>query len=293
MGNKKINNNFLKILAIFIVVVTIAVTIFYSIKYSKIKELKKSYSELEINNTSSNVNLGNLDINSELVQNLYSKILKSNDIAYDFIGSFYKEEKTTLNNLSNEEKLVATIQTLPDKEYTNFKNIDKSISEKLGYLSDRSDDSQYVHLNSLKVYSKEEIIEQAESIFGKDVKLEITSLNGCAHDYDYIDGKLYSYDYEGGGFGDFNSGYGEIQYAIKDKEFIYIFDKFIYKDEYNTNYYKSSNSDIPLEENFEIKGTLKDYLLYLFNDLYMYKHTFKKDETGEYYWISTEKYKEN
>ena len=247
MGNKKINNNFLKILAIFIVVVTIAVTIFYSIKYSKIKELKKSYSELEINNTSSNVNLGNLDINSELVQNLYSKILKSNDIAYDFIGSFYKEEKTTLNNLSNEEKLVATIQTLPDKEYTNFKNIDKSISEKLGYLSDRSDDSQYVHLNSLKVYSKEEIIEQAESIFGKDVKLEITSLNGCAHDYDYIDGKLYSYDYEGGGFGDFNSGYGEIQYAIKDKEFIYIFDKFIYKDEYNTNYYKSSNSDIPLE----------------------------------------------
>ena len=247
----------------------------------------------ETDNVKSNVNLGNIDINSELVQNLYSKILKSNDIAYNFEGSFYKEEKTTLSNLTNKEILIATIQSLPDKEFTSFKDIDKSISEKLGYYPNKSDESQYVHLNTLKIYSEKEIIEHAKNIFGKDVNIEITSLNGCAHAYDFFDKKLYSYDYEGGGFGDLNSGYGEIQYAIEDNEFIYIFDKFIYKDEYNENYYKSSNTDIPLEVGNKNIASLEDYLMYNINDLYLYKHTFKKAENGDYYWVSTEKYIEN
>lgn len=320
----------LKILDILIVVVAIAIIILYSIEYSKISKLKKSYSELEVkyeevleelesyeknktnesfnklevDNTTSNINLGNLDINSELVQNLYSKILKSNDIAYNFEGSFYKEEKTTLNNLTNEEKLIATIQNLPDKEYTDFSSLNPSLADQLGYIPGY--DGSFAGVGNLKIYSQQEIIKQAESIFGKNVKIEITSLNGCAHDYDYIDGNLYSYDFEGGGLGDLSYGYGEIQYALEDKEFIYIFDKFIYgkyKETLEPEYYTSSNSTIHLEGEFEnvdfenkenTNKTLKEYIKFLYDNLYTYKHIFKKDnETGEYYWVSTEKYVEN
>ena len=203
MENKKVNS-FLKISAILIVVVAIAIIISYSIEYSKINKLKKSYSELEIkyeealktiklyennktkkdsnklevNNITSNVNLGNLNINGELVQNLYSKILKSNDGIMDaFEGSFYKEEKTTLNNLSNEEKLVIIIKNLPDKEFINFENLDESIALKLGYNPNQTDNYQHIHKDTIQVYSTEEIMSVAQKIFGPNVKLNIVDFS--------------------------------------------------------------------------------------------------------------------
>lgn len=157
MKNKK-SNNFLKILAILIVVLLITIII----------TARKD----------DNTKKGNLDINSELVQNLYSKILKSNDgIMHAFEGAFYKEEKTTLNNLSNEEKLVIMIKNLPDKEFINFENLDESLALKLGYNPDQPDNYQHIHKDTIQVYSTEEIMSVAQKIFGPNVKLNIVDFS--------------------------------------------------------------------------------------------------------------------
>lgn len=122
-------------------------------------------------------------------------------------------------------------------------------------------------------------------------------LVGLAHEYKYINGKLYSFDIEGGG-DDPNHGYGKIEYAIEEKNSIYIYEKYAYTrydfSENDVNYYTSSNSKEKIKFKNDIINTTKEIFDSLYEDLYMYKHTFKKDnETGEYYWISTERYIEN
>lgn len=341
MENQKLNN-FLNILAIFIVVVAIAIIISYSIEYSKLSKLKKSYSELEIkyeevleklelyennktkedsnklevDNTTSNINLGNLDINSELVQNLYSKILKCNKTAIDYEGSFYKDEKTTINNLNNKEKNITIIQNLTEKANINFKDLNKEIQEKIierlekHYRRDinLTEGSEYVR--NLKIYSEEELKEKTTEIFGNNTKINFENLNSGMDSYwEYIDGNYYSFSgYGGGGYGAPNDAFGKIQYAIEEKEYIYIYDKFIYlrdypsEDIYSNGYKNSVKSDqnnIGIISKFlnhnsyeEYQNSLNKLINILYDKLYMYKHTFKKAENGEYYWISTEKYVE-
>lgn len=101
----------------------------------------------------------------------------------------------------------------------------------------------------------------------------------------------------GGGYGATTNALGKIQYAVQETDYIYIFDKFIYSRDYPNEdiynvYYKTS---IENSENYigEKDVDINNAIEFLYNDLYMYKHTFKKSENGEYYWVSTEKYEEN
>lgn len=108
---------------------------------------------------------------------------------------------------------------------------------------------------------------------------------------------MYSFDVEGGG-DDPNHGYGKIEYAIEEKNSIYIYEKYVYErydfSENDVNYYTSSNSKEEIKFKNNTINTTEEIFDSLYEDLYMYKHTFKKEnETGEYYWVSTEKYVEN
>lgn len=228
------NHKFLKILTILIFVIAIAVIITYIIEYS---EMKKSYSELkikyeevsrklelyendfeknkkaeqitvekEIDNTlkddriTENIQPGNLDINSEIVQNLYSKILKSNKISYDFEGSFYKDEKTTIDNLTNEEKVLAIVQNLEEKDYTEFNNLNKEIKEELlkrvgkKYQYEIEMTKGYQYVRYLTIYSEEELIKKAKEIFGSNINVNFANFDNAMDQYwEYIDGDYYSF----------------------------------------------------------------------------------------------------
>lgn len=255
-------------------------------------------------NKNQNSKKGNLDIESDLVLELYSKLFDATEICYDNEGSFYKKEQTNLNNLTDTEKLIATLQYLSkqEKEITNVEQIDSKIIEKLPYYNEGGT----VNLENIKIYSQEEIKDATIKLFGKEVDLVEKNLNGCAEYWCYLDGNYYHYNYPGGGYGYYQHTYRQIQYAIQEENRIYIYDKMAYiKDmdyeiEYEGSYvdtyngvYKSFDS----EKFFALEGINFDYnysntdteiIAMRENDLYLYKHTFEKDENGNYYWVSTE-----
>lgn len=187
MENKK-SNKLLKILFILIIIVIILVIIF----------LKTSNKSIQDDIT--NIELENLDINNELVQNLYSKILKCNKTAIDFEGSFYKDEKTTINELTDKEKSIAIIQNLEEKLNSNFEDLDKEIQTKIlervenHYERDIKLSEGYEYVHDLKIYTEEELNQKIIELFGDDVKINFENLdNGMDSYWEYIDGRYYSF----------------------------------------------------------------------------------------------------
>lgn len=246
---------------------------------------------------------GNIDINSELIKDLYSRLFKSNFIANDYEGSFYKNEKTTIDTLSNTEKSVAILTYLENKGKTRVEEdaIDINVLKRLFHYSEKED-----FVDEIRVYPKEEVEDAVNKIFGKNVEIQFENFMGCGESFEYIDGAYYAYEFPGGGFGATNVGFGQIQYAITDGDFVYIYDRFIYKryfdietnyKEYRgkdlTAYYASSEDDKYVAiHGVNVQGDeyeITDDIIYdLSVYLNLYKHTFKKSETGEYYWVSTE-----
>lgn len=254
---------------------------------------------------------GNMNIDDEIVQELYNtKLLKANSIAYDYEGSFYKNSKTTVKDLSNQEKNVAILQYLEwqEKEYTDVNTLSENEIKKLLNVVDvdLSEINLSETISNLKIFSEVEIKNAMIEIFGKEIDVEFESFHGCAEDFAYIDGKYYFYDFPGGGYGDLNYGLGQIQYVIKKNDYIYIYDKFAYRRdmdfevEYKEKYaeplnayYASSDDTVPIGidcidvvTNYDEGQDAEIYELY--NDLHLYKHTFKKGENDSYYWVSTE-----
>lgn len=104
--------------------------------------------------------------------------------------------------------------------------------------------------------------------------------------------------YGGGGYGPLNYGYGKIVSATKEDDYIYIFDKFVYERHASGGaeiaFYRSSDKSdyiglLGIDFNIEINSTTSEKMDTLYNNLNVFKHTFKKDKNGDYYWISTEK----
>lgn len=248
---------------------------------------------------------GNIDINSEFVKELYSRLFVSNFIANDYEGSFYKNDKTTLETLSNTEKSLAVLTYLEKqgKERVEQDAIELSVLRQMKHFSEEHD-----FVDDIRVYSKEEIEDAVNKIFGENVKINFENFDGCGECFEYIDGRYYAYVFPGGGFGALTEGLGQIQYVIEDGDYVYIYDKFVFKRYFAvetnykgytsddlTAYYASSEDekyvaihkiDIDIDA-YEFE--LEDDIIYdLYDSLNLYKHTFKKDKNGNYHWVSTE-----
>ena len=243
-----------------------------------------------------------LDVESELIQTLNRKLVKYNKLGamvYSknnqtnyFDSSFYKDAKIEYNDLSNEEKIVAVINNIiPREAFVNDIIDNNKLWNKEAFLKS----------SNRKLYTKEDINEEAKNIFGKnaeDIKWE--TLDMCGSVLDYVDGNYYEYNYDGGGLGYTNTAASKIIKAEKQGDYIYIYDKFLYCDEteYWVNngkmkFYKSSTkkdelNDVKViysENNYEIVDkTLENNL----DICSTYKHTFKVDNEGNCYWISSE-----
>lgn len=153
---------------------------------------------MKIENIMNNIEteIKELDINSSQVQELYKKLLKSNDDIYgegDFNESFYKDAKVDYNALGNVEKIITVLQYIKDNT-TETVNL-SSINGKLYPDS-------YMTTDKAKLYSKQLLENTVETIFGNKKYIAWKTIdNNCGYVYDYIDGNYYGYAYQGGGFG--------------------------------------------------------------------------------------------
>lgn len=251
-----------------------------------------------------------LDINSELVQELHSKILKFNHI-YDFGSgkeySFYRDKKVTVSDLTNTEKVIAVMQYLEENNYgtkIKFTELEQKTLDKLTmYVSPDEEPGFSMFADEIcYIYDAIDLEKGAKLIFGDNVQIEWFSFdNCCGETFDYIDGKYYNYCYPGGGYGYYTYGFSKIEEARQDENYIYIYDTFIYAEDVleltdmYTIFYINSTKSLKIGEDqlvgvfipFELDDTIE--LISKYEDkLNTYKHTFRKNADGEYYWISTE-----
>lgn len=271
----------------------------------------------ENNNIENNDNINDkeqqitsLDINNQLVEKLYSYILKFNYYDETLV---YQANKVTYSSIDNQLKLL-----------TAFENLDESQAEKVkvekndpqyGFISGVEDDG-----NVYKYVYKKELIEQkVKEIFGADAT--VIHENCAPHDgynRDYKNGLYTCYQYEGGGDVPWSMSKTQLIKAETDGNNIYVYDIYLHMVEVDNiingiNHYGTfdiyATSDrkitiankIDLEEKGVYAGTEnlageehdKKYMSNILNVLgedkiKTFKHTFTKDTNGNYNWVSTE-----
>lgn len=264
---------------------------------SKIEELNA-----EINNTQENVNNINtavnetesvnevnnstekdtkLDINSEQIQLLYKYIPAMNTNKIEV--NAYQNKKVTKDSLSNKYLLGYA-----------FSNLKLANSEKEKIDGMESDTEWYSFKASL-------LQNKAKQMYGTVIKNESFDI-GYGEECNYANEK-YTHSI-GGTSAESLTNIRKIMTAYQENDTICIKDKYmvlIQKGEENTNIlYKSSEQTDVIDSKVDVKqimqqeneSTIKqtsDNLVSKYqNNMKEYKHIFKKDANGNYYWYSTE-----
>lgn len=214
-----------------------------------------------------------LDINSELVQKLYNYILKDNDCVETIA---YQSQKITIENLENQVKIM-----------TIFENIDNSVAN-----STRKETLDYGAVLTHYYFKEETIENKAREIFGNDIVITHESISNLKSMYDvaYNNGTYEKTDIlQGGGGFLWEDSTEKLIRAEKNGDEIYLYDKYIHvvRDENNyniNNVYNASDRKVLLASDLPISSINIDTI----KNVNTFKHTFKKNSDGSYYWYSTE-----
>ena len=268
----------------------------YFYKYFKKAEVK----EVKDNNKKE---LKNLDIESSEVKDLYEKLVDYSDGVMYPLGSVYNSSKTTYNNLNKKALLTKAyddngeISKLKDKVTCDEVNENGTWENTIyGKDGEKCDDSS-ISLERFNI-SKTDIQKKLINIIGIDQEKKIEYISfepGPSFTCTYYNDEYYCYDTQGG---DNNPGNSvtQITKAEKDeKGNVYIYDNYILFyhnldtekfDVYNTYDKDTKLNTMEIGDNPE---SIKDYITkYGDEDINTFKHTFKKDSAGNYYWYSTE-----
>lgn len=211
-----------------------------------------------------------IDINSNLVQELYKYVLKSNSCVEEIA---YQNQKVTVDNLSNTAKLMTIFENIDDFEADDTK-------------TNKTDYGISTHY----YFEKETIENKAKKIFGKDVIINHETLpNLLAKEIVFTNGRYDKYDIQGGGGFLWEDSTQKLLKAEQNNNEIYIYDKYIHvvRDENNYNNYNIYNAS---DRKVLLKSNLSTTLIDIdtIEDVNTFKHTFKKNFDGTYYWYSTE-----
>lgn len=222
----------------------------------------------------------------EFVSSLYN-IVYNHNFSRE-MTNFYRSEKVTYEDLSNEEKLLTIFN--------------------MGFIKRLNIDNPAVH--GWGDFKKEDIENLTHEIFGPDASVEfediIKSITFRYKDGIYesvIDNSLNPNVYD----------YSEFLFAEKIGDKVYIFDKYIRITGYATfpeedvGIYGSSDEKIIIDDNITNEQLVEmisnysnpeyprllDEEIMAVEDNYegkvlTYKHTFQEDENGNYYWVSSE-----
>ena len=275
------------------------------------KDKENEVSQVENKEEIEESKIEELDKDSELVKELYNIVLKYDDSFGSYAwqngdtASFYKDKKITLSSLSNIERMLVIRKNNENMSEISNENDKNKILKDVNFETDLNTGNIYVYPNINKITNK---------IFNKDVEeLNLIKCRGCALDIIYKDDFIYDIEFEGGGMGNAEYAYSEIQKVEQNKEQIYIYDKYIYldflkawlpEDDELVHIYTSADKtkEIGKEEDkfvFWDDVNKKEYSdKEIFGSVYQkykdklntYKHTFQKSENGTYYWVSSEIY---
>lgn len=250
----------------------------------------QSQSNLNITNNIQNVVSKNreaelekisLDINSEHIKKLYNYIPVVDENKIE--RNAYQSKKVISNNLSNEYKLMYA-----------FKNLDLKETDKQPFSTEMDLSTGWYSFDANILQNK------IKEIFGDNSNVSNANFEiGYGAECSYSNGK-YSYSV-GGGSGEYIQNIRKIQEAYQENDIIYIIDKYMIlqsNEEKNVLYADSDSTQLITEvEDIVAQKDEKEILKELINNYYEsmkeYKHTFKKNIDGTYYWYSTEPMKLN
>lgn len=251
-----------------------------------------------------------LDIQSSQVQKLYQYIEKFNYYEEKIV---YQEKEVTNQTITNQLKLLTIFTNLDKKEAIESNMTKQELLEKTG-----AEDSEYLR------YKKETIDKKAKEIFGPEVVIQhedCPPADGYARKYK--DGIYECYEYQGGGGTGWEQSQAKLLKAEQKGDEIYLYDKYVHlveqpemKDGFAEfgafDIYATSDRKIKIAskinlqekgvyEGLEDLGFGEEYNQKIFdridkitnNKIRTFKHTFKKDSTGNYYWDSTKLLEEN
>lgn len=315
----KINlSTFFLILAL--IVIVIMGKFIYKLYYdnqksaNSIEELNNKITNLESSIAPNNVpakveekdtnKLENLNIESDLVKKLYNYVAEFS--YYDEL-IVYQSEIVSEKNMSNSLKLL-----------TIFNNLKKEDATRIEYQYE----NEYIPKREHVIYSKDIIQDKAKEIFGANVNIEHQNASPYdGHSIIYKNNEYDSFDYEGGGVVPWESSIRFLISAEKDENgTIYLYDKYVHLVEVENiksdginwagsyDIYTSSDrkeklaSKVDFEENHIYSGLeniasgtinynkkyIQNIEKYLGKELMQYKHTYKQNSDGTYYWYSTE-----
>jgi len=244
-----------------------------------------------------------LNINDKIVTELYDSIVKINYYEETLV---YQKNKVTLSNIDNQLKLLTIFQNLKEEDGQKVK-----ATEYTGVIED--DGNSYKYL-----YTKETVEEKAKEIFGQTATVrheDCSPWDGYSRIYE--NGVYTCFAYAGGGDVPWSMSIAFLLKAESEGDYIYIYDNYIHMVEvanivngvyYSGTYdlYATSDRQMVIFKNINLRDegvyegtsnlsseefnkTYKENLFKICGDkLKTFKHTFKKDDNGNYCWISTE-----
>lgn len=227
-----------------------------------------------------------LDINDSMVQKLYEYI--PDEVDYDDsenrLKNAYQSKKVTIDDLDDELVLGHA-----------FANIEIPVNERIAIDETTPVTAWY----KAKPNRLQDMIKQ---MYNTEFENKGFVLKGTYGSYE--DG-MYTFSFGGGG-NQYESGVQNIEEAYEENDELYIIDSYLwYSSEHSED---GSNSEIlkvynPANNDYIIKReVISEIDLLEKEDIYVkenyfseapkYKHTFKKNDAGEYYWYSSEPYTE-
>lgn len=277
------------------------------------EQTSQNNTETALNKNNSN-SIQELDINSTLVQKLYGYIndeFRTNFDPNTYL-SYYRSEKITNSTLEDDIKLLTVCRTLlDDKKYTITKN-ENLRTENAGKISEYKvidlgesyfydhDTKQYVKkendsyrvIGDVYVFSIDSIQEKAKEIFNTTINIQKHSFPMLATGLFYDNNTYKYFESEGGGDYPYYDMTKLLKAEQKDDE-VYLYDNYLriaasYETSEAEYYYATSDKTIKLPSKEYIDSSNYSSNFTEGNTLPLYKHTFKKNNNGTYYWVSSE-----
>lgn len=295
-GKKGVSSGIVILLSIIIIAIVAPISWMLGAKYSDLENKKEENKVVEKENQEKD------ELEEDNAENADEKMIKK---IYDenipaYVGSFHKDvyvnEKVTIDNLDSEMALIFTFSKIDFKEgdIFPFENEDGSLmceEEEGGCEFEALIDDWYG-------FYPEVLQKKAVELFGKKIKDDSFEV-GPGAGVSYENGK-YFYSY-GGGTTDYWDSYRKmLDYQIEEEtltitdEAIFFYATALMDDNYSSlekyevsvfNYTDGTGVVDSFEtENPDNINLEKKYK----NKTKKFKHTFKKNESGNWYWISTE-----
>ncbi len=263
-------------------------------------DVNQEVTEPQQENPVKEIRVLNLNPNGDFVKLLYSKLFM--DIRR--IPVEYSSKIVTYDSIEDDEKGLFVLKKIKG-EQVSF----DSVKNKLDYKIPEYEE-ELRNMGLVTVISVKEADEKYKSVFGSDKAMPLMDIEtGMGYAYEYVpeDKCFYGHSYLGGGGSSFTFK-RKITNVEKNDEAteVYIYDCFACANYVNSadgknlwNFYGACDKTSLVKENVaEIFGesdstfdgkTMDECLTEIVDSgEYKYKHTFKLDDAGNYYWYSSE-----